>query len=100
VGDGTTQSGGFAGHCDWRLPTIAELRTIADTTVQGCGNGTPCINPIFGPTVVGVPNSLYWSATPSVADVNFIITVTFSNGSLASAQRLAGEFARAVRGGK
>jgi hypothetical protein len=58
----------FADRCDWRLPTVnkegdvAELETIIDTTVPGCGSGSPCIDPIFGPTVANI-NFLYWSAT-------------------------------------
>jgi len=39
----------FAGHCDWRLPTIQELVTIMDYNSSTCHNG-PCIDPIFGPS--------------------------------------------------
>lgn len=55
----TVTQGGFAGHCDWRVPTIAELRSVVDDTVEGCRAGSPCIDPIFGPTTTG----LYWSST-------------------------------------
>jgi hypothetical protein len=27
----------FANHCDWRIPTIAELNTIIETSAPGCG---------------------------------------------------------------
>ncbi len=29
--DGRSVSGGFAGHCDWRLPQVDELLTVLDT---------------------------------------------------------------------
>jgi hypothetical protein len=58
--DGTSIVGGFAGHCDWRLPTIVELESILDLGATGCGSGSPCIDPIFGPTAA----VNYWSSTP------------------------------------
>src|ERR1700752_2594117 len=42
----------FAGHCDWRLPTVGERRTV---TRPG---GTPCIDPIFG-----LNGEDYWTAS-------------------------------------
>jgi hypothetical protein len=57
--DGTAVTdAGFAGHCDWRLPTIQELQTIIDLGASGCGSGSPCIDPTFGPTA-----PFYWSST-------------------------------------
>jgi hypothetical protein len=40
----------FANHCDWRIPTIAEFQTIIKLTAPGCGSGSLCIDPIFGPS--------------------------------------------------
>ena len=57
--DGISVTGGFAGHCDWRLPTIVELRSIIDLSAIGCGVGSVCIDPIFGPTAI----SGYWSSS-------------------------------------
>lgn len=46
--DATTMlNPGFAGHTDWRLPTIQELKTIVDFDSPWCANG-PCVDPIFG----------------------------------------------------
>lgn len=50
VSDGTSMIvPGFAGHCDWRLPTIDELESIIDFNSPTCPSG-PCIDPIFGPS--------------------------------------------------
>lgn len=57
----TTITGCFAGHCDWRLPTISELQTIL---LQPCAT-SPCIDPVFGI----ISTWAYWSGTsddPSV----------------------------------
>jgi hypothetical protein len=56
----------FAGHGDWRLATTAgtvaiptglpsELESIRDVTLGLCGGGSgACIDPVFGPTAIGV----------------------------------------------
>jgi len=95
VVNGSTQTGGFAGHCDWRLPTIAELRTISDTTVSGCGSGSPCIAPVFGATLP----ARYFSASTSAADARFALTVDFSSGAEPSLRKTVLAAVRAVRGG-
>jgi len=46
----------FAGHCDWRLPEVAELETILVAPFY-CGP-LSCKNPIYGPTPY-----ILWSAT-------------------------------------
>src|SRR6185295_17523643 len=71
---------GFAGHCDWRLPTIQELQTIVDPGAPGCGSGSPCINPIFGPTVA---NS-YWSSTSLASDPGKVWYVSFNAAGVPS----------------
>jgi hypothetical protein len=60
--------GCFAGHCDWRLPTFAELDTIVDPLVMHCADpalDVACIDPIFGPAGVfyWAPETLSSSAT-------------------------------------
>ncbi len=95
--DGATMTGGFANHCDWRVPTIVELQTILDTTRGTCGGGSgACIDPVFGPTVA----SLYWSNTTDAAFANGAWAVYFdisSSGNLSHGDKGAFEQVRAVR---
>ena len=76
--DGTAISGCFAGHCDWRLPTSAELQTIVDLTAPGCGTGSPCIDAAFGPTVA----DFYWSSTTYSSHPSYAWDVDFYDGSV------------------
>ena len=83
----------LAGHSDWRLPTIEELRGIVDTSQSGCGSTSPCIDPIFGPTQV----SHYWSAS-STSDGVHSWAVLFFNGRVDPAGKGQVSFGvRAVR---
>jgi len=89
----------FANHCDWRIPTIAELQTIIERTASGCGSGSPCIDPAFGPTQA----SAYWSSSafagstfPSAPDNAW--DVWFGTGDAYPDDGKAGAYyARAVR---
>ncbi len=91
--DGSTITGGFAGHCDWRLPTVVELQTILLSPFP-CAT-SPCIDPVFGPTTA----FYYWSSTSlSVAPFDAWY-VLFHNGN-ALYELKGGNFSvRAVRGG-
>jgi hypothetical protein len=94
--DGTTSNGCFAGHCDWRLPSIVELRTIVDLTAPGCGQGSACIDQtVFGPTIA----FFYWSATTEADFSLFAWGVAFGDGkgSVFSVVKEAPLFVRGVR---
>lgn len=92
--DGTTLFGGFAGHCDWRLPAVGELSGIVDPGASGCGSGSPCIDQsVFGPTAA----HQYWSAIPFSDITNLAWYVNFLNGSANQEDRFSAFWVRAVR---
>jgi Protein of unknown function (DUF1566)/Collagen triple helix repeat (20 copies) len=86
----------FANHCDWRIPTIAELKAIIDTTAPGCNSNGTCIDPAFGPTI----NSVYWSSssTPISIDGRFAGGGVFFDGGFTNETgKNTPNYARAVR---
>ena len=86
----------FAGHCDWRLPTIGELKSILLLTASGCGSGSPCIDPAFGPTQA----FYYWSSSLlAVSPPSSVWVVDFNLGSVLSSSTSFDYFyaARGVR---
>jgi len=91
--DGATVSkgvGGYASHCDWRLPTVSELNTIVD-----CSHGAPCVAPIFGPT----QSDFYWSSSSSAGSPGFAWFVSFYFGGRSAFGKANFYNVRAVRGG-
>jgi hypothetical protein len=87
--------GGFAGHCDWRLPTRQELKGIIDPNAPGCaidscqsGNGvlpySPCIDPVFGATETfaqfcsGDVEGIYWTITNQEMTPGIAVALDFS----------------------
>lgn len=84
----------FAGQCDWRLPTLAELQTIVPEAAPCTAH--PCIDPIFGPTF----GSLYWSSTTLATQPNVALGVELDDGEVGTgAKHGIRYFVRAVRGG-
>ena len=89
----------FANHCDWRMPTIAELKAIVSpnaSSVTGCGFGSACIDPVFGPT----EPFLYFSSSTVAGNTTRVWNIFFNDGPVALSNKLSANFARAVRGGQ
>lgn len=81
----------FAGHCDWRIPNVAELKTIPN-----CGASGSCINPNFGPSQA----SIYWSSTTDAAHSFLVWIVSLDGVGVTTFSKGSPIFARAVRGGR
>lgn len=82
----------FLGYCDWRLPTLRELRSIL---IEPC-IAAPCIDPVFGSTAPG----RYWSATAFVSPGFGLRNVDFATGSTTGGSSPNFEYyVRAVRPG-
>jgi hypothetical protein len=90
--DGTNpKAPGFAGHDDWRLPTVDELQTIL-LAPDPCGT-VPCIDPVFGPTSADTTLTSTTLAT-SPGDV---WSVNFNDGHLSNPPKGNFNRVRAVR---
>ena len=85
----TFTSGGFAGHCDWRLPNLEELRAIAGP----CSMGICVVDPLLLPMRAG----RYWSNSTRSNNLAGAFWVDFSNNTLAGDTKTFTYFARAVR---
>lgn len=92
--DGQTITGCFANHCDWRLPSIDELKTIHYSNV---GQLEPTIDAIFGPT----HRAPYWSATTwrEGRERAWALSFFTAGGDAHTFDKNGYFFVRAVRGG-
>lgn len=87
--------GGFAGHTDWRLPNIKELKSIVE---RACVE--PAINTaVFNHTPL---TSYYWTSTPMNSDSALAYAVGFGTGYSYQLERTWSSYVhvRLVRGGQ
>lgn len=82
----------FAGHSDWRLPNIQELRSIVDYSTY-----SPAIDTSAFPDTVSLN---YWSSTTYAQYSDDAWRVTFSSGIDNYGHKSNGLYVRAVRGGQ
>jgi hypothetical protein len=96
--------GGFAGHTDWRLPTLAELQGIVDYTDAT----SPMVLAIFDSGCTGsctvttcscTTPSRHWSSTTVASTPLNAWVVDLSNGNLTTDTKDTDYSARAVRTG-
>ena len=85
----------FAGQCDWRLPNVNELQTLADY-----GRFNPAIDPAFNNGLDSFTrSSVYWSSTTSAGSPGLAWGVIFADGFVRAIGMSNFGFVRAVRGG-
>jgi hypothetical protein len=97
--DGSATDHCFAGKCDWRLPTVEELRTILATQYPDC----PPMSPTACTTIPGLTNTNpmmpgYLTSSTDDHDPMKVWVVSFRDGFVSSQSKAAGGFTRAVRG--
>ena len=84
----------FAGHCDWRIPEVGELRSILSAPYPTC-TSAPCIDPAFGPTA-----AYCWSSSSLPGRPDSAWLVSFLNGTVQQNGKTGAYNPRAVRGGR
>lgn len=95
--DGVATTECFAGKCDWRLPTVEELRTILAAQYPSCPIGPAPCTTIPGMTSAHPSIPGYLTATSDDRDPAKVWMVSFRDGFV-SLQGKYGGHARAVRG--
>jgi hypothetical protein len=80
----------YAGHCDWRTPSLKELVTIVDKT-----RNAPFMDLDVFPNT---HNDRYRSSTPHQYSTHLAYSVDFSFGSEDRCGRIGGLYLRLVRG--
>lgn len=104
--------GGYAGHADWRIPTLDELqglvfcsndqsRTPVLDLEQGCSLDIPYLRPTLVPDLFPqTPRDWFWTATADAAETGYVWALNFSFGHGTHYPQEATFRLRLVRGGR
>jgi len=97
--DGVATADCFSGKCDWRLPTVEELRTLLAGQYPNCTTTPPnACTTIPGLTGTYPMIGGYWTSTTDDRDPTKAWMVSFGDGFVSLQPKMAGGYARAVRG--
>lgn len=83
----------FAGHKDWRLPTVEELRELVDYT-RGIKSGEPATDTSIFPDT---KCNWYWTSTPCAWGPSNAWIVGFYSGSMGYDSKDGNYYVRPVR---
>lgn len=90
--NGAYGGGCYDGHCDWRLPTLAELQS----TALACGT-PPCVVYYAFSLVVSGASDQYWSSTTDAGNNTRAGRLTYFDGSTGTDPKTTAHHAIAVR---
>jgi len=104
--DDFNQKGGYAGHSDWRLPTIDELKTLVFCSSgeprAWNDTGCPCegdyLRPVIDQTAFpATADSWFWSSSPSDGGSDYARGVNFHTGEVGVHNKDYHPYVRLVR---
>jgi hypothetical protein len=103
------RQGGYAGHRDWRVPTIEELRTLAYCSSgqpkTWNDTGKPCEGDyerptLYQPAFPNTPTLWYWSSSVDAYGLDGAGGVYFGNGRVGALGKAFDYHGRLTRGGQ